>query len=482
MRIRVVLHYLGLVIVIIGLAMLLPLGWSIYFGEADTPDFAVSTAISLGLGLFLWRLAPAAKGGMSRREAIILVAGSWLAASLFAALPYQLSGALPNFLDAYFEAMSGFTTTGASVFTSLAGQYQGILLWRSLTQWLGGMGIITLFVAFFPVLGMGAAYLVEAEAGLQTEKLTARIRDTANRIRLIYIGFSVLETVALLAAGLSIFDALTVTFSTISTGGFAPTDLSIGTYNSPIVEGIVILFMIMGATNFGIHYLILWRRQLSSLFKNAEFRLYMTILAGAVIIISLDLLFNLGLPVSEAFRLSGFNTVSISTTTGFATADFNAWPTLSKAVLLILMVIGGSAGSTAGGIKAVRFLVLIKYVYRRIILALHPRAVIPIRVGETALPEGIVSGFIGMSVLYIFTAAIAFLLLSAVGLDQVTSISAVLTNLGTCGPGLGLVGPMSNYALIPPLGKGVLIFCQLAGRLELFTLLLLFTPTFWRWR
>ena len=483
MRIRVVLHYLGLLIAIIGLTMLLPLGWSLFNSDGDAPAFAISMAISLGVGLLLWRLLPATERGMNRREAILLVAGGWISASLFGALPYFLSGALPGFLNAYFEAMSGYTATGATVFTSIETHTQSILLWRNLTQWFGGMGIITLFVALFPVLGIGAAYLVEAEmAGLQTEKLTVRIRDTAKAVWMIYIGFSVLEAIALLVAGLPFFEAITVTFGTMATGGFTPTNLSIGSYNSLLVEGIVIFFMIIAATNFGVHYLILWKRQLSSLFKNDEFRFYLSILAAACLIVSLDLFYNMGSSITDAFRFGVFNTVSIGTTTGFATTDFNAWPALSRAVLLILMFIGGSAGSTAGGIKTVRLLVLIKYIYRRVITAFNPKAVIPVRIGNSILSERMVSGFIGMVLLYLATVIFAFLFLSAIGLDPVTAISAVLTNMATVGPGLGLVGPMENYYFLPPIGKGVIIFCQLAGRLELFTLLMLFTPAFWRWR
>jgi trk system potassium uptake protein TrkH len=483
MRTRVVLHYLGLLIAVIGLTMLLPLGWSLFNSDGDAPAFAISMAISLGVGLLLWRLLPVTERGMNRREAILLVAGGWISASLFGALPYFLSGALPGFLNAYFEAMSGYTATGATVFTSIETQTQSILLWRNLTQWLGGMGIITLFVALFPVLGIGAAYLVEAEmAGLQTEKLTVRIRDTAKAVWMIYIGFSVLEAIALLVAGLPFFEAITVTFGTMATGGFTPTNLSIGSYNSPLVEGIVIFFMIIAATNFGMHYLILWKRQFSSLFKNDEFRFYLSILAAACLIVSLDLFYNMGSSITDALRFGVFNTVSIGTTTGFATTDFNAWPSLSRAVLLILMLIGGSAGSTAGGIKTVRLLVSIKYIYRRIITAFNPKAVIPVRVGNTILSERMVSGFIGMVLLYLATVIFAFLSLSAIGLDPVTAISAVLTNMATVGPGLGLVGPMENYYFIPPVGKGIIIFCQLAGRLELFTLLMLFTPAFWRWR
>ena len=485
MRVKVFLHYLGLLIAIIGLAMLLPLGWSLYYKEPSSIAFAISIALNLGLGLLLWRLTPIGRGKLSRREAIILVAGGWLLASAFGALPYQLSGALPNYLDAYFEAMSGFSTTGATVFTSISNQYQGILLWRALTQWLGGMGIIMLFVALFPILGVGAAHLVEAEMpGRQGERLTARIRDTAKALWLIYLGLTISEFVLLRIASMNIFDALTVTFSTIPIGGFTPTDLSIGAYNSIFIEAIIMFFMIAAGVNFGLYYFLFWKRQPGRLFSNPEFRLYIFLLIGFAVLINLDLITNMvpKMSVSDALRFGSFNTVSIMTTTGFSTTDFNAWPAFARSALLILMVIGASAGSTGGALKVIRLLVLAKYTYRRILLTFNPRAVIPLKVGGSVISEGIISKIIGLVILYFAILIAGFLIMSAIGLDNLTALSSVTASLGNVGPGLGLVGPQENYFFIPPIGKGVLIFCMLAGRLELFTLLVLFSPAFWRWR
>ncbi len=465
--------------------MLLPLSWSLYNNEPSSTAFAISIAISLGLGLLLWRLTPVGRGRLSRREAILLVASGWLLASLFGALPYQLSGALPSFLDAYFEAMSGFTTTGATVFTSISTQDQGILLWRSLTQWLGGMGIIMLFVALFPILGIGAAHLVEAEMpGQQGERLTARMRDTAKALWLIYLGLTIAEFVMLRIADMDVFNALTVTFSTIPIGGFTPTDLSIGAYNSIFIEAIVIFFMIAAGVNFGLYYFLIWKRQPGRLFSNPEFRLYIFLLIGAVLLINLDLIRNMvpEMSIGDAIRYGSFNTVSIMTTTGFSTTDFNAWPAFARSALLILMVIGASAGSTGGALKVIRLLVLAKYTYRRILLAFNPRAVIPLKVGGSVISEEVTSRIIGLAILYLVTLIAGFLIMSAIGLDNLTALSSVTASLGNVGPGLGLVGPQENYFFIPSLGKGVLIFCMLAGRLELFTLLVLFTPAFWRWR
>lgn len=487
MRIKVVLHYLGLLIAILGFSMLLPLAWSLYYREPDSLAFAISIGLSVVPGLLLWRLTAVGEGRLSRREAIMLVAGGWILASAFGALPYALAGTFSSYLNAYFEAMSGFTTTGATMLTSIESQPHGILLWRSLTQWLGGMGIITLFVALFPILGIGAVHLVEAEVpGPQAERLTARIRDTAKALWLLYFGFSGLEFILLWLARMPLFDALVVTLSTMPTGGFTPTTLSIGAYNSPFVEGIIIFFMMAAGVNFGLYYFLLWKRQPGRLFGNSEFQFYIVLLIGASLFITLNLINSTGLSIGEAFRYSGFQVVSIMTTTGFVTTDFNVWPAFAKSALLILMVIGASAGSTGGALKVTRLLVLFKYAYRRILLFFNPRAVIPLKVGGNTLSESVISGIIGMSILYFAILIVGFLIMSAVGreagMDQITALSSVVATLGNVGPGLGLVGPTANYLWVPALGKITMIVLMLVGRLELFTILVLFTPSFWKWR
>ena len=484
MRIKVVLHYLGLLMAGLGLTMLFPLGWSLYYGEPESLAFAISAGITAGSGLLLWRLTAGIERRFSRREALMFVAGGWILASLFGAIPYELAGTFPSYLDAFFEAMSGYTTTGATVLSSIESQPHSILLWRNFTQWLGGMGIITLFVALFPLFGIGAAHLVEAELpGPQTERLTARIRDTVKSLWFLYLGFSVLEFILLWqAGGIPVFDALTVTLGTMPTGGFTATYLSIGAYNNVIVEGIVIAFMTIAGINFGLHYLLLWKRQPGRLFSNPEFRLYIGLLTGASILIALNLINSLGLSIGDAFRQSGFQTVSIMTTTGFSTVDFNAWPAFARAALLVLMIVGASAGSTGGALKVTRLLILFKYTFRRISLAFNPKAVIPIKIGENVLSERVISGIIGMTILYFTTFIVGFLIMSSLGLDHVTALSSVIATLGNVGPGLGLVGPAANYTLIPAAGKIVLIVCMLAGRLELLTVFALLAPSFWKWR
>jgi len=259
-------------------------------------------------------------------------------------------------------------------------------------------------------------------------------------------------------------------------------NLSIGAYNSLFVECTVIFFMVMAGINFGLFYFLVWKRQARQLIGSPELRLYFTLLAGACLFIALDLTANMGLSIGEAFRFSGFQVVSIMTTTGFSTANFNLWPVFSKSALLVLMIVGASGGSTGGALKVVRILVLFKYAYRRILLAFNPRAVIPLKVGGNVLPESVISGIIGMAIVYFVIIIIGFLVMSAVGLDQVTALSSVIASLGNVGPGLGLVGPMENYLFMPAIGKVVLTICMLVGRLEIFTVLMLFAPSFWKWR
>jgi len=483
MRFRVVLHYLGLVIVFLGLFMLLPLAFCLFHQESDSLAFLVSIVLCLASGLLLWRLTPAEVGRIRIREVIAIVALSWISTSALSAMVYITSGALPNYLDAFFESVAGFTTTGATVFTSLELQPHSILLWRSLTQWLGGMGIIMFFVVLFPMIGAGAAQLVKAETpGQEGGRLTARIRDTFKILLMLYIGLTLGEFIILDLAGLPFFDALTVSLSTTSTGGFTPTDLSIAAYDSVLIESIIIFFMIAAGVNFSLYYLAIWKRKPGNLFKNSEFKLYIAIIVIATLAINIDLIVNLGLPLGEALRESSFQSVSLITTTGFATADFNTWPTFARSVILILMVVGASAGSTGGALKVVRFLVLFKYVYRNILRIINPKRIIPLKIDGNVVSDDVIKKVVGFTILYFGIIWVGFLAMSAAGLDFDTALSSVTSCLGNVGPGLGLVGPAENYLLIPVVGKITLIICMLAGRVEIFTLFVIFMPSFWKWR
>lgn len=483
MKIRAVLHHLGLFLMGLGILMGIPLACSFYYHEPDKIPFLVSIGITVGSGLILWLIPYPKTGRFSRREALLLVAGIWVLASAFGALPYQLAGVFPGYLDAYFETMSGFTTTGASVLKTIEVLPHGILLWRNFTQWLGGMGIVVLFVAVFPLMGVGAAHMAESEmTGLKAERMTARIRDTARIMWQIYVGLSVVEVVALLLAGLPFFESLLTMLGTMPTGGFHTRDLSIGAYNNVCVEGIVTFFMVAAGANFQLYYFVLWKHEARRFLADTELRAYISILAVASILIGLDLMANMGYSAGTAFRYSIFQSASIQTTTGFATADFARWPAFSQLILLILMLIGASACSTSGALKVIRIVVLVKYVYRQLLFFVSPRSVRPMKLGGKVLGERAVSDVVALSALYLLVIAVGFLIMSALGLDIVSALSSATAALGNVGPALGAVGPMANYSFIPGTGKVVLILFMLIGRLELWAVLAIFTPEFWRSR
>ncbi len=485
MRIRVVLKYLGLVLIVLGGTLVFPLAWSLTVSDGAATSFFVPICIAVLAGGALWRFIPPENHGVTRREGLALVTFAWIAASLLGALPYTLSHALPNYLDAFFEAMSGFTTTGATVFTSIGAQPQSILLWRNFSQWLGGMGIVTFFVALFPMLGVGAAHLFEAEMpGPQPERLRSRVRSTAQALWLLYVLFSLLEFLLLrIGGGLPAFDALNVTFATMPTGGFLHLSESIGAYgDSTFVTTVVTVFMLAAGTNFALYYFLIWRGQAKAFLHNPEFRLYAGIFVVGSIVVAIDLVQAGSIPLSEAARQATFHVASIQTTTGFTMTDFDLWPALSKSVLLVLMLVGACAGSTGGALKVVRVLVVAKYAYRQVVMAFSPRSVMPLRVGGEVVPEPMVAAIVGMAVLYGVALTAGYLVMSALGLDPVTAFSSVAATIGNVGPGLAGVGPAGNYALIPAAGKLMLTGCMLVGRLEFVTAIALVSPAFWRWR
>lgn len=486
MRYKVVLHYLGLLLTMVGAFMVVPLIWSIHSDQADTIPFLISMITTAGSGAVLWYFTRIRNTMPNLREALLLVSLAWVLVSVYSAMPYMLAGTFDNFIDAFFESMSGFTTTGSSVLTNIEAQHNGVLVWRSLTQWLGGMGIVMFFVAILPQLGVGAAFMVSAEAGPGPEavQLTERIRRSARVLLLIYVGMSAVEVAALLIAGLSLFDSLIVTFSTMPTGGFCARNASIAAFDSVAVDGIVTFFMAAAGVNFALYYIILWKRSIKSFVSNRELRLYITIILAASIIIALDLIINSSYGTASAFRYSIFQTVSIQTTTGFVTANYNDWPSLSRGILLTLMMIGACTGSTGGAIKVIRVLIVERYIHRQITGVHSPRAVMPIKLAGRPVSERWVMRALGFVALYMLVMIVFSLILSAAdpSLDLESSFAAVIANLGNVGPGLGAVGPSLNYALIKPFGKVLLSLSMLLGRLEFWPALALTTPAFWKWR
>lgn len=474
MNFRVVLYVLGGVLRLLGLFMIIPLIVAYYYGENLTP-FLVSITITTLTGLFL--LTYKTEEEWMRKEGFAIVALSWLAAAIFGAIPFILDGISP--LNALFESMSGFTTTGSTILTDIESHPKSILFWRGLIQWLGGMGIIVLFIAILPKLGVAGRQLLRAEAPGPTEdKLKPRVRETARILWLVYFAISFMQVVALLLAGVSLYDALNHMFATMACGGFSNYALSVGAFHSPLVEYIITFFTFVAGANFALYYRALHTNK-NILFKDEEFQLYTVLILGISGLLTLLLWRDLGTGILDSFRLAIFQIVTIMTSTGFATTDFNLWPESGKMILILVMFIGACAGSTGGGIKVVRILILLRLSRAELFKAIHPRAVRSIRFNNKNVPEEIVSSIVSFTVIYLLIFISSSLILSVLGMDIITSITASIATLGNIGPGLNIVGPMGSFDPIPPFGKLVLIANMWIGRLEVYTVILLFTPEFW---
>jgi len=480
---RVIARTLGKFFLVIGLAMLLPLAWGLPGPPRDLAAFLIPSAIGIGGGAALYLAFRTIRREITRRDALALVTLSWIGAALLGALPFLISGAVDNFTDAWFEAMSGFTTTGATVIEDVTALSREMLFWRSFTQWLGGMGIIVLFIAILPYVGMGVRRMFKGEVpGPVKEGLTPRIQQTARTLWLIYLGLSVVQAALLMYYGMTFHDAVCHTCTTIATGGFSTRNESVGWYASFPIEAVLVAVMAIAGANFSLHYRLLTRRSLSAYLRDSEFRVYAGILLGATLLITANL--TLAAPAGGSLlnnaRNAGFTVVSIMTTTGFGTADFDQWPSFSRLLLVALMVIGGSAGSTGGGIKVVRLIVLVKNAYSGTYRVFRPHAVKQPKLNGRPVSDDVVQSVNTFFVIFIFIFVAATLVMTGLGIDPVTAFSAVAATLGNIGPGLGLVGPTATYAWVPPPGKWVLSACMLFGRLELFTVLCLLIPSIWK--
>lgn len=467
----------GFLLILLAVSMLLPMFWALYYGTPDWKAFALSVPLVGALGLLLFRH----KGDLSvgPRESYLIVAGGWVISSLAAALPYVLSGVIPNPVDAVFESVSGFTTTGATIMPVVEVPAAGVLFWRSYLHWLGGMGIILIFLAFVPKASGGGAFLFRAEVpGPEVERLTPRLRQTASSLLAIYGGMTVLETVLLCVAGMSLYDALIHAFGSVATGGFSNKNLSVGAYQNPWIHYIILIFMLLAGMNFSLFYKALTTRSIKRVFLDKESQLYLAIIVISTVIIAANVYEELGVP--EALHHGSFQVVSVITTTGYITKDFDKWPDLSRAVLLLLMFVGPCSGSTGGSVKVVRYLVIFKSVFREIRRMVHAKAVLPLRIGDHVISENTVRTVLVFTLTYLGCALIGTFFLLGLGLDMVSAVSGVAATLGNIGPGLGAVGPMFSFALVPPAGKILLTFLMLLGRLEIFTVLITLAPAFWR--
>jgi len=416
---------------------------------------------------------------INHREGMVIVSLGWIVCAFFGALPFALGG-FPSFTDAYFESMSGFTTTGASILTDIEALPKGLLFWRSLTHWLGGMGIIVLTIAILPFLGVGGMQLYKAEVpGPVADKLQPRIKDTAMSLWKVYVLFTVVQTVLLMFGGMDLFESVCHAFGTMATGGFSTRNASVAAYNSAYIDYVITFFMIVAGLNFALHFQ-LFRGKPLVLWRDPEFRFFIILVFLLTVVVTLSVQGSNYPSWADAARFSVFQVASIITTTGFATADYELWLPLPQGVLLLCMFIGGCAGSTAGGIKCMRVMLLFKHSYRELFRLVHPRAVLPLKFGAKLVKEEVVASIWGFFVLFIALFVLSSLALTAMGVDVLTSFAAVVACIGNVGPGLGEVGPVNNYSGIPALGKWVLSFCMLLGRLEIYTVLVLFMPEFWR--
>lgn len=477
--------------------MLLPLVVTLIYGRAegstDLWAFLSSFAITCLIGVIL-RFTAKSKQELRNKEGAAVVAFGWTACALFGALPYFFHdvfgdidrNVLVEFSFCFFESMSGFTTTGATVLTQIEGVPEGILFWRSFTHWLGGMGIVVLAVAILPMLGVGGMQLFRAEApGPQKERLTPRIAQTAKLLWGVYVLLSSIEVLLLWLGGMTLFDALCHTFGTMATGGFSTKNLSIGQYNSVYFDVVITFFMFLAGTNFALHYRAL-RGNFSSYLSDSEFRFYALIfLLCTGLIVWNTMSMKVGETViydsfGDALRYATFQVGAIITGTGYGTFDFEKWPALSQFLLVVLMFFGGCAGSTTGGLKQIRFLLLIKQGYVEIKRFILPHAVLPVKVGDRVVPQEVMTNVLGFFFLFIGIFAIVTCIMAALGLDLVSAAASTIATMANIGPGLGSVGPTDNYAHIPTVGKFILSFCMLLGRLELYTVLVLFAPELWR--
>lgn len=481
MNFRIVLRLLGLLVCFIGLTMGFALFWSLYYRDGSAHALLFSIGLTIGIGVLLFALGKFQKEEIFRKEALAVVGLSWLLVPAVGALPFVFSHTVPSYIDAYFEAMSGFTTTGSTVLVNIESVAPGILFWRSFTHWLGGMGIIVLFIAVLPFLGVGGRRLFSSEvSGPVSQGLTPRIKETALILWKIYILLSVIETVLLVLCGMNLFDALCHTFATMATGGFSTKNASVGHFGSLPIDLIMIVFMFLAGTNFALHYRLLKGDRLSH-FRDTEWKAYVGILLFSVLFISGHLwVHQIYAGIGEALRHGAFQVVSIMTTTGFTTADFNGWPPGAKGLLVVLMFIGACAGSTGGGMKILRIVMLLKIARFRLEQIYSPRTIRKIRLGGVVVEDDVILATLSFFFIFILIFIIASLVILAMGLDLVTAVSAVAATLNNIGPGLEKVGAIEHYAHFPGIGKMVLSLCMVIGRLELFSILILFVPMFWQ--
>lgn len=479
--IKSVVRIIGIFLIIMSASFVPSLLVAVIYDEKVSVISFIATMIPcLIIGLIIIKTVRPSLTKLKVRDGFLIVSLCWILASLIGAVPLIISGAIPNPIDAIFEMCSGFSTTGASILTDIESLPQSMLFLRSFSHWLGGMGIIVFLMALMPGLGIGGQIIASAETpGPTLDKLTPRFYDTARSLYLLYIAFTAIETVLLLFGGMNLFDALIQTFGTVGTGGFSNYSDSIAHFNSPYVEWVITIFMVLCGINFNL-YFVAARQGLARVFKDSEFKLYILILVTVTVLIIADLCANrAGGSGSETIRDAAFQVSSIMTSTGYATTDYDLWPTFCKMLLFMLMLVGASSSSTGGGVKVIRILVALKLVKRGFSLKVHPNRIVPVTINGRALAQETVTNITNFIFMFIAVTFGGSLLISLDGYDMVTSVSAVLACIGNIGPGFNLVGPAMNFSIFSGFSKIVLSFLMIAGRLELFTFFMLFSRHYW---
>lgn len=473
-------NVLGVLVIIIGLCMMACIPVSVYHEAGDAGALFKSGCIALGFGILCWKYKFKSDASVNKREGYLIVVLGWMAMAIFGSLPYYLSGFAHGVTDSFFESMSGLTTTGATIFTDIEYLPKGLLFWRSMTQWIGGMGIIVLTVALFPLLGIAGIELFVAEApGPTSDKLHPRIKETAKRLWFIYVGLTAALFVILMLEGMTGYDAINHALTTMATGGFSTKNASIAYYDSSLIQYTIIFFMFLAGTNYTVIYYS-FKGKFEKVWGSEELRMYATVVLLATIMIGYGLYSRGDMGAESAFRGGLFTVVSLITTTGFATVDYTAFSDTVLMISFMLLFVGACAGSTSGGIKLVRHLVFFKnsiYEFKRI---LHPRAMIRIKINKSIVAPRILTHILVFLLIYLISFVVGTVVVSLLGLDFMTAVGSVATSLGNVGPGIGSVGPVDNFAHLPDAVKWVLTFLMLMGRLELFTVLVLFTPYFWK--
>lgn len=483
---------MGLLLLCNGGFMMLSALFSWIYEDGVTKDLSFTGILVLLVGFLLMMITKAHQKEIKKRDGYLIVTLGWFVMVVSGMLPYLFTGAIPGITNAFFESMSGYTTTGATILTDIESLPEGVLFWRSITNWIGGMGFIVLAVAILPLLGIGGMQLFAAEApGPNADKLHPRITDTAKRLWYIYFGYTVACTVFLNLAGMSFFDAVNHGLTSVSTGGFSTKNLSMAYWNNnPLIQYISMLFMFLGGTNFVLSYYA-FKGKLLNVIRDHEFRFYFFLVCGVSLVAGLIILFRADVAMSayhpmvfgeteSAFRHALFQVISVITTTGYVSADFSNWTPFLTIVFFGLMFLGGSAGSTSGGVKVVRHLLMIKNGILEFKRALHPNAIIPVRYNGRTIQEPIIYNILGFFIIYMLMFIIGSLVLGLLGLDFESAVSGAASSLGNVGPGLGVLNPLATFDVLPALGKWWCAFLMLLGRLELFTVLILFTPYFWK--